>query len=89
MTACDKRLKRQWCGILKENALCGNFQHEPQFRYSHCEITALRFAFFAMKENVCLWFVVKIMRLPKVFSSVWNTTVRGDETENTARPGFE
>ena len=28
-----KRLQRQWYGILKENALLGNFQRAPQTHY--------------------------------------------------------
>ena len=64
-----KRLQRQWYGMLKENALLGNFQHAPQTHYK-CLPMKLK----------CFWYVVKIWRLPKVFSSVWNTTVRGDES---------
>ena len=65
-----KRLQRQWYGILKENALLGNFQRAPQTHYKP----------LPMKLK-CFWCVVKIWRLRKQFSSVWNTTVRGDESD--------
>jgi len=29
----EKRLQRQWYGMLKENALLGNFQHAPHTHY--------------------------------------------------------
>ena len=65
-----KRLQRQWYGMLKENALLGNFQHAPQTHYK-CLPMKLK----------CFWCVLRIWRLPKVFSSVWNTTVCGDESD--------
>ena len=74
----NKRLQRQWYGMLKENALLGNFQHAPQTHYK-C---------LPMKPK-CLWCVVKIWRLRKQFSSACNTAVRGDGTEYTARPCIE
>jgi len=44
-----KRLQRQWYGILKENALLGNFQRAPQTHYKP----------LPMKLK-CFWCVVKI-----------------------------
>ena len=73
----NKRLQRQWYEMLKENALLGNFQHEPQTHYK----------FLPMKPK-CFWCVVKIWRLRKQFSSVWNTTVRGDESDCIATKLF-
>ncbi len=63
--------------MLKENALLGNFQHAPQTHYKH----------LPMKPK-CFCCVVKIRRLPKVISSVWNTTVRGDESDCIATKLF-
>ena len=73
----NRRLQRQWYGMLKENALLGNFQHAPQTHYK----------FLPMKLK-CFWYVLKIWRLPKVFSSVWNTTVCGDESDCIATTLF-
>jgi len=72
-----KRLQRQWYGMLKENALLGDFQHAPQTHYKP----------LPMKLK-CFWCVVKIWRLRKQFSSVWNTTVRGDESDCIATKLF-
>ncbi len=66
----NKRLQRQWYGMLKENALLGNFQHAPQTHYKCLPM-----------NPKCFWCVEKIWRLRKQFSSVWNTTVRGDESD--------
>ena len=52
----NKRLQRQWYGILKENALLGNFQHAPQTHYKP----------LPMKLK-CFWCVVKIWKLQKQF----------------------
>jgi len=76
-TGLKKRLQRQWYGILKENALLGNFQRAPKTHYNY----------LPMKPK-CSWCVVKIWRLPKVISSVWNTTVRGDESDCIATKLF-
>jgi len=73
----NKRLQRQWYEMLKENALLGNFQNAPQTHYK----------FLPMKPK-CFWCVEKIWRLPKQFSSVWNTTVRGDESDCIATKLF-
>ncbi|UBB90706.1 hypothetical protein J4771_04995 [Candidatus Kaistella beijingensis] len=73
----NKRLQRQWYGMLKENALLRNFQHAPQTHYKP----------LPMKLK-CFWCVVKIWWLPKVFSSVWNTTVCGDESDCIATKLF-
>ena len=73
----NKRLQRQWYGMLKENALLGNFQHAPQTHYKT----------LPMKLKCC-WCVLKIMRREKQFSSVWNTSVRGDESDCIATTLF-
>ena len=61
-----KRLQRQWYGMLKENALLGNFQHAPQTHYKP----------LPMKLK-CFWCVLRILEWMKQFSSACNTAVRG------------
>ena len=65
-----KRLQRQWYGILKENALLGNFQRAPQTHYKP----------LPMKLK-CFWCVLRILEWMKQFSSACNTAVRGDESD--------